>query len=1057
MCRDKRVADKEGCISGSNEFLSRWNEVKLNAERDWQELLVNENRRLMWYSQVSFWEEIQHAICRTDLNTFRPWFENLDRYLHQLSIDLSVRRKRKAKSLCQNANLVELERNGFEFFEDLRNFQYSFPIIINDIHVTDNRRRRARNARKMDSCDSNMVRNDYNVNCIIFSSKDINFVDVNSATCHNNLCCDTSLCEECVLRRSMEWANEVTDEWLEVFYESYVNGMVESEVKRMECSADCGIDIVSECEVVAQTVEVECNADCAIESECDVVDQTVDDLEGGREKIISNVRIPDNIISVEGSDRITGKFVSQNVFNLSKRTLTEAEISLLSKGLKFCETPKELNRAQLKKDLESFGRKLRLRWHFKDEEGDFSEVPLFKRKSTFNPKNEDVQIEFYLSRLEEEIMSIKAEGSNYSNLSQVEQQALRDLRNDESIVIKGADKGSGVVVWDKGDYLKEASRQLADGEVYEECESDPLPELQALISETLAKICLREDLPEQTIDYFRDTEKRLGRFYLLPKIHKRTFNVPGRPVISNCGYHTENISSFLDHVLQPLSKMVKSYIKDTNDFLRKVRDLPDLPEDAIFCTIDVVGLYPNIPHEDGLKAMKEALDKREDQSVSTETIMELGELVLKNNYFEHNSKIYKQKRGTAIGTKFAPPYAILFMGDFEVKALEGATLKPWVWWRYIDDVFLIWEHGEDSLDKFIDYLNSIHPTIKFTKKSSRTEIDFLDVLVSREGNRIKTSLFVKPTDTHQFLHFTSCHPYHTKSGIPYGQALRLRRICSDNDDFKSKVNDLKNWLTDRGFDRRMVTDQIDRAALEDRNSLLDKVKSEQEDYRINFVVTYHPALNRKLIQILNNNQYLLQRNEEHRKVFAEVPRVSFRKPKCLQDILVRAKLKAVVELNNGCESCVRCRSDCAVGDLLDPSTTFSAKGENRIYDIRVGPLHCKSDKVIYLLECKTCFVQYVGKSWPEFRARANNYKTKYRKYIERRDAGTLNVGKPIPQASLFEHFAQDDHHGISDWSFKLIDQATNRGQLLDKELFWQYQLNVFTPDGLNVRDAPAYG
>ena len=89
--------------------------------------------------------------------------------------------------------------------------------------------------------------------------------------------------------------------------------------------------------------------------------------------------------------------------------------------------------------------------------------------------------------------------------------------------------------------------------------------------------------------------------------------------------------------------------------------MPPLPEDAILCSIDVVGLYPSIPHHDGLEAIRKALDGREDKSVSTESLIQLAYLVLKNNYFEHDSKIYKQIQGTAIGTKFTTSYAILFI------------------------------------------------------------------------------------------------------------------------------------------------------------------------------------------------------------------------------------------------------------------------------------------------------------------------------------------------------------------------------------------------------------
>ena len=68
-------------------------------------------------------------------------------------------------------------------------------------------------------------------------------------------------------------------------------------------------------------------------------------------------------------------------------------------------------------------------------------------------------------------------------------------------------------------------------------------------------------------------DPKFARFYLLPKTHKRLENVQGRPVISNCGFYTENISAFLDFPLQPLAREVKSYIKDTNDFLKKLRSL----------------------------------------------------------------------------------------------------------------------------------------------------------------------------------------------------------------------------------------------------------------------------------------------------------------------------------------------------------------------------------------------------------------------------------------------------------------------------------------------------
>ena len=196
---------------------------------------------------------------------------------------------------------------------------------------------------------------------------------------------------------------------------------------------------------------------------------------------------------------------------------------------------------------------------------------------------------------------------------------------------------------------------MSDGNVYEKLEDeDVVSPLIKIVKSNLARVKLRGDIPSETFDYFINTNPRIGRFYLLPKIHKRLHKVPGRPVISNCGYFTENISSFVDYHLQPLVKDVKSFIKDSNDFLRKLCDLQSIPEGSILCTIDVVGLYPNIPHNEGLDAIRDALETREDKTISTESIMELAECVIKNNIFEHDNTYFKQKQGTAIGTKMAP-------------------------------------------------------------------------------------------------------------------------------------------------------------------------------------------------------------------------------------------------------------------------------------------------------------------------------------------------------------------------------------------------------------------
>ena len=143
---------------------------------------------------------------------------------------------------------------------------------------------------------------------------------------------------------------------------------------------------------------------------------------------------------------------------------------------------------------------------------------------------------------------------------------------------------------------------------------------------------------------------------------------------------------------------------------------------------------------------------------------------------------------TAMVTKFAPPYAILFMGYLENKTLNSLVEKSVVWWRYIDDIFMIWQHGEKTFREFLKILNSCHPTIKFTAEYSLDKVNFLDVEVMRSGNKLLRDLYIKLTDTNQYLEFSSCHIHHTKKFIPYSQALCFNRICSENMLFDNRCN-----------------------------------------------------------------------------------------------------------------------------------------------------------------------------------------------------------------------------------------------------------------------------
>ena len=149
-----------------------------------------------------------------------------------------------------------------------------------------------------------------------------------------------------------------------------------------------------------------------------------------------------------------------------------------------------------------------------------------------------------------------------------------------------------------------------------------------------------------------------------------------------------------------------------------------------------------------------------------------------------------------MGTCMAPSYANIFMDNLERRMLAKMDAVPSTCWRYIDDVFAIWPHGKEHWIKFLEKINQFHPFIKFTAEWSAKSVLFPDTMVTVENEGCLTpDLYVKPTDTHQYLRKDSCHPSHCKRGIPYSQALRIQRICSEKEDYLRRTQELNEGLS----------------------------------------------------------------------------------------------------------------------------------------------------------------------------------------------------------------------------------------------------------------------
>ena len=199
-----------------------------------------------------------------------------------------------------------------------------------------------------------------------------------------------------------------------------------------------------------------------------------------------------------------------------------------------------------------------------------------------------------------------------------------------------------------------------------------------------------------------------------------------------------------------------------------------------------VNMFPNIDNKSGLLGVKEALTNSNFDVDSTQCIVDALEICLTCNKSKFTHQHFLETDGTAQGPHMSScSYADIAMAKYDSLA-NKSHLKPSVWKRFRDDVFVLWEHSTASLSSFLDYLNTMGKTgkIKFTMEiAGDTVLGFLDLKLKINEGKIRVDVFAKSTNSFSYITPNSCCPKNNICNIPRGIALRLRRICGDDESF----------------------------------------------------------------------------------------------------------------------------------------------------------------------------------------------------------------------------------------------------------------------------------
>jgi hypothetical protein len=631
-----------------------------------------------------------------------------------------------------------------------------------------------------------------------------------------------------------------------------------------------------------------------------------------------------------------------------------------------------------------------------------------------------------------------------NNLSREELMSIRKLKENKNIVIKPADKGGATVILDRDAYLKEAYRQLNDVKYYVRLSKPVYHDNASKISKILNAMNHDGFITDEQLEFLsgpRDYRPR--NIYFLPKIHKERSkwawpDMPeARPICSDFHSETHRISSFIDSFLNPLACNHASYIKNSFEFVNRIRDAR-FDDNCLLVTGDVSSLYTNMHHGRTIQCVEDCLASKPDAGRPDRYILQLLDLILKNNDFVFNNETFLQVLGTAMGKVFSPSLANIYLLEFDESAMNGFPIRPLLFFRYLDDVFMIWPGSVAQLKDFELFLNGLIPDIKITLEFSDSQISFLDVLIYVEDERLKTRTFFKQTDTHQLLHTQSFHPSHTTRGIVKSQLIRFKRLSSSALDYNNSCKVLFSFLRFRGYNlaelRKMQYEILFRYSDEyccfrDNNGKLpllprktrngDQPRGEMLPIVVDFCSIG--------TELADSYKKLIRSAFGGAEKFSVI--TAYRNSRNLRQMLISSKfVGSAPGAFRGCDGprCLTCRLHAA------PKTRIASSVNDRVILIK-NNISCGTINVIYIITCRSCRLQYVGETGRSLRDRVNDH----------RSAIKNNADTPIGK-----HFNARGH-SVADLSITPIEVLENTIMRRSKEKALQKYLKTLHPDGIN--------
>ena len=276
---------------------------------------------------------------------------------------------------------------------------------------------------------------------------------------------------------------------------------------------------------------------------------------------------------------------------------------------------------------------------------------------------------------------------------------------------------------------------------------------------------------------------------------------------------------------------------------------------------------------------------------------------------------------------------------------------------------MLFSGTKEECEQLVSWLNSLMPgVVTFKFEFSFQKIQFLDLEIYQEDGKLKTNIYVKPSNKQLYLDFHSNHPDHCKNAIPYSQALRVVEKCSDKELMDTELVKLKEKFRERNYSEQLLGEKFGQAKKKDRRNLIfqDRKNNKKETKKVRLMFTHNQS-NPPIHKWLRLCKPILDKNEVAKDIGSRI-QICTKQPRNLQAILGGCKEGRVSQEIPADAGCSKCEKGCKVScPMIKEGKIFQSTRTKKSYKIK-QKLNCESDWLIYLITCKKCSCQYVGKS-----------------------------------------------------------------------------------------------